>query len=165
MSHYRVGIGYDIHRLKKGRPLILGGIKIAHPMGLDGHSDADVLLHAIIDAILGAAGLPDIGFYFPPGEAKTKGIASREMLEKALLEARGRGFRVVNVDSVVITEQPKLAPHRDDIRNQLAGMLHVAIDAVQVKGKTNEGLDAVGAKKAIAAHAVVLIEQTSRSAS
>src|SRR5437764_1114379 len=135
---YRVGLGYDIHRLKKGRLLVLGGIKIPHPLGLDGHSDADVLLHAIIDALLGAAGLSDIGSYFPPGDPKTKGIPSRMMAEKALDEVERAGYRVVNVDSVVIAEAPKLAPHREAIREAIATLLKVDPDDVQEKGKTNE---------------------------
>src|SRR5665213_2468671 len=104
---FRVGIGYDIHRLKKGRPLLLGGIAIPHEKGLDGHSDADVLLHAITDALLGAAALPDIGFYFPPSKTSIKGIDSRIMLAKAFSEVQKKGFRVVNVDSIVIGEAPK----------------------------------------------------------
>src|SRR5436305_12633287 len=106
---YRIGIGYDIHRLKKGRPLMLGGIRIPFAMGLDGHSDADALLHAIIDALLGAAGLPDIGSYFPPGDPKTKGIPSARMLTKAVQEIEKQGHHVVNVDTVLATEALKIA--------------------------------------------------------
>jgi 2-C-methyl-D-erythritol 2,4-cyclodiphosphate synthase len=156
---YRVGIGYDIHRLKKGRPLFLGGVKVPFKLGLDGHSDADALLHAIIDAILGAAGLPDIGGYFPPGDPKTKNISSGRMLAKAVLEMGKKGYRVVNVDSVVIAEAPKLAPYRERIRQTLARWLNIPASAIQVKGKTHEGLDALGQGKAIAAHAVVLLQR------
>lgn len=158
MTAYRVGIGYDIHRFKKGRPLFLGGISIAHTHGLEGHSDADALLHAIIDALLGAAGLPDIGHYFPPGDPATKNIASAKMLERALQEVKKAGYRVGNVDSVVITEAPKLAPHREAIRKHIAGLLGVSATDVQVKGKTHEGLDSIGEGKALAAQAVVLLE-------
>lgn len=156
---YRIGIGYDIHRFKKGRPLMLGGVKIPFPQGLDGHSDADALLHAIIDAVLGAAGLPDIGSYFPPGDPKTKNIASERMLARAVQEARREGFRVVNVDSVVIAEAPKLSPYRDALRKSMARLLKLPVSAVSVKGKSNEGLDAIGKRRAIAAHAVVLLEK------
>jgi len=156
---FRIGLGYDIHRFKKGRPLLLGGIVIPHERGLDGHSDADVLLHAVTDALLGAAGLPDIGSYFPPGKAAIKGIASRAMLAKAMQEIRRKGFRVVNVDSVVIAESPKIGPYREAIRRSLAQSLSVSVADVQVKGKTNEGLDAVGKKQAMAAHAVVLLSK------
>src|SRR5258706_6527063 len=110
---FRVGMGYDIHRLKKGRPLWLGGVHIPFPKGLDGHSDADALLHAIIDALLGAAGLPDIGVYFPPGDPATKNIASARMVSRAVLEIEKQGYQVVNVDSVLIAEAPRLAPYRD----------------------------------------------------
>ena len=158
---YRVGIGYDIHRLKKGRPLFIGGVRIPHPRGLDGHSDADVLLHAIIDALLGAAGLPDIGCYFPPGDPATKNIPSRRMAAQAVQEIEKKGYRVVNVDSVLIAEAPRLAPYREIIRRTTARLLKVPAAAVQVKGKSHEGLDALGQGKAIAAHAVVLLQHAS----
>ncbi len=161
---YRIGIGYDIHRLKKGRPLMLGGVRIPFAMGLDGHSDADALLHAIIDALLGAAGLPDIGSYFPPGDPKTKNIPSGRMLAKAVQEIEKQGYRVVNVDTVLIAEAPRLAPYREAIRQATARYLKVPASAVQVKGKSNEGLDAVGQGKAIAAHAVVLLVKSHASA-
>jgi len=157
MSSLRVGIGYDIHRLVKGRPLWLGGIKIPFEMGLEGHSDADALLHAIIDAMLGAAALPDIGHYFPPSDPKIKNIASRAMLEKALSEVRRAGYRIGNVDSVVIAEAPKIAPYREAMRKTIAQWLGVSMSDVQVKGKTNEGLGDIGRGKAIAAQAVVLL--------
>ena len=159
MPTYRVGIGYDLHRFKKGRPLLIGGVRIPHDRGLDGHSDADVLLHAITDALLGAAALPDIGFYFPPTNAKIKGIDSRTMLAKAVSEIRKKGFRVENVDSIVIGEAPKISPHREAIRASVARVLKVPMSAVQVKGKTNEGLDAIGKRQALAAQAVVLLKK------
>ncbi len=157
-SKYRVGIGYDIHRFKKGRPLWLGGILIKDARGLDGHSDADALMHAIIDALLGAAGLPDIGHYFPPGDPKTKNIPSAAMLDRALSETYRRGYRVVNVDSTIVTEKPKIAPYRDAMRERIAKLLKISPLDVQVKGKTNEGLDAVGKGTALAAHAVILLQ-------
>ena len=154
---FRTGIGYDIHRLKPGRPLWLGGVRIPCEKGLDGHSDADALLHAITDALLGAAALPDIGHYFPPSDPAIKNIASAEMLAKAASEVRRLGFRIMNVDSVVVAEAPKIAPHREAMRKTIARLLGIAVPDVQVKGKTNEGLDAIGRGEAIAAHAVVLI--------
>src|ERR1035437_3758402 len=154
---HRIGIGYDIHRLKKGRPLWLGGVQIPFEKGLDGHSDADALLHAITDALLGAAALPDIGHYFPPTDPAIKNIASATMLAKAFSEVQRLGYRVANVDSVVIAEAPKLAPHRQAMREAIARLLKMSIEYVQVKGKTNEGLDAVGRGEAIAAQAVVLL--------
>ena len=156
---YRVGIGYDIHRLKKGRALFLGGVRIPFSQGLEGHSDADVLLHAIIDALLGAAGLPDIGHYFPPGDPATRGISSRKMLSKVVSELRRTGHRALNVDSVVVAEAPKVAPYREAMRRGIARALKIPPSDVQVKGKTNEGLGDIGAGRAIAAHAVVLLER------
>ena len=161
----RIGLGYDIHRLKKGRPLWLGGVHIPFAKGLDGHSDADALLHAITDALLGAAALPDIGHYFPPSESRFKGIASATMLARAVAEIRKKKFRVVNVDAVVIAEAPKVGPHRDAMRKTIAKILKVSIDAIQIKGKTNEGLDAIGRGEAIAAQAVVLLAPKQRGAS
>jgi 2-C-methyl-D-erythritol 2,4-cyclodiphosphate synthase len=154
----RVGIGYDIHRLKKGRPLWLGGVRIPHGKGLEGHSDADALLHAIIDALLGAAALPDIGHYFPPSDPDIKNIASRIMLAKAASEAARMGYRVANVDAVVIAEEPKMAPHRQAIRKNISRLLGIPVSSIQVKGKTNEGLGDIGRGNAIAVHAVVLLE-------
>jgi len=155
---FRTGIGYDIHRLTPGRPLWLGGVLIPYEKGLDGHSDADALLHAIIDALLGAAALPDIGHYFPPSDPNIKNIASATMLAKAVSEVRRIGYRLVNVDSVVIAEAPKIAPHREAMRKAIARLLGISASDVQVKGKSNEGLDAVGRGEAIAAQAVVLLE-------
>lgn len=160
MSSMRVGIGYDIHRLVKGRPLWLGGVKIPFSRGLEGHSDADALLHAVIDAVLGAAALPDIGHYFPPQDPTIKNIASSRMMAKAVFELERLGYRVVNVDSVVIAEEPKIASHRSAIRRNMARLLKIPESAVQVKGKTHEGLDSLGKKQAIAAQAVVLLEST-----
>jgi 2-C-methyl-D-erythritol 2,4-cyclodiphosphate synthase len=157
--NFRVGLGYDIHRLKKGIPLWLGGMKIPFDMGLEGHSDGDALLHAITDAILGAAALPDIGHYFPPSDPSIKGISSSVMLSKAVEEAGKAGFVIGNVDSVLITEAPKISPHRDAIRNKIAELLKISMSNVQVKGKTNEKLGDIGKGEAIAAQAVVLLRQ------
>ncbi len=155
----RVGLGYDIHRLKKGIPLMLGGVHIPFESGLEGHSDGDALLHAITDAILGAAALPDIGHYFPPTDSSIKGISSSVMLSKAVDEAHKAGFEIVNVDSVLIAEAPKIAPQREPIRKKIAELLKISISNVQVKGKTNEGLGDIGKGLAIAAHAVILLKK------
>ena len=154
---FRIGTGYDIHRLKKGRPLWLGGVQIPFEKGLDGHSDADALLHAITDALLGAAALPDIGHYFPPSDPSFKGIASATMLAKAVQELRRLGYRVVNVDSVLIAEAPRIAPFRDAMRKTIARILQIPASSVQIKGKTHEGLGDIGMGEAIAAQAVVLL--------
>lgn len=161
MTH-RIGIGYDIHRLKKGRPLWLGGVHLPFDMGLEGHSDADALLHAIIDALLGAAALPDIGTYFPPSDPSIKDISSHKMLAKALSEVRDKGFTIANIDTVVIAQVPKLSPYRDVMRATVAKLCGISKEQVQIKGKTNEGLDAVGKKQAIVAQAVVLLEASVR---
>lgn len=158
----RVGLGYDIHRLVKGRPLFLGGVRIPFEKGLQGHSDADALLHAITDALLGAAALHDIGYFFPPSDPKIKNISSTVMLTRAVKEVRATGYRVANVDSVVVAEAPKISTYRDAMRRNIAKVLGVPVTAVQVKGKTNEGLDAVGKKQAIAAHAVILLKKSKR---
>jgi 2-C-methyl-D-erythritol 2,4-cyclodiphosphate synthase len=156
----RVGTGYDAHRLQPGRDLILGGVRIDHPSGLEGHSDADVLTHAIIDAVLGAAGLGDIGQHFPAGDPQYKGISSLELLTRAVLLLTKAGYRIVNVDSTVIAEEPRLHPHVDAMRNQLAKCLAVDLAAVSVKATSPEGLGALGRKAGIAAQAVALIEAT-----
>src|ERR1051326_6079546 len=155
---FRIGLGYDIHRLKKGRPLWLGGILIPHDSGLDGHSDADALLHAIIDALLGAAALPDIGHYFPPSDPAIKDISSPVMLANALSEVRKQGYQVVNIDSVIIAEAPKIAPYREAMRKKISLLLGIPMKDIQIKGKTHEGLEAIGQGQAIAAQAVVLLE-------
>ena len=154
---FRVGIGYDIHRFKKGRPLWLGGVQVPFAKGLDGHSDADALLHAVIDALLGAAALPDIGHYFPPSDPSIKGIASSAMLAKAVQEIHRLGYRVANVDTVIIAEAPRLSPLRDAMRKTMARLLQIPASCIQIKGKTNEGLGEIGKGEAIAAHAVVLL--------
>ena len=153
----RSGIGYDLHRLVEGRPLIIGGVTIPFEKGALGHSDADVACHAATDAILGAASLGDIGSHFPDSEVRWKGADSIELLRHAAGLVRGAGFRIVNVDVVVVLERPKIAPHLRAIRERLAEALGISFDNVSVKGKTNEGVDAVGRGEAIAAHAVALV--------
>lgn len=153
----RVGQGYDIHALVAGRPLIIGGVEIAHDRGLLGHSDADVLLHAITDALLGAAGLGDIGRHFPDTDPAFKGANSRVLLAEAARRVRDAGWRVGNVDSTVIAQQPKLAPHIGAMCASIAEDLGIAVDAVNVKAKTNEKLGSLGRLEGIAAQAVVLL--------
>jgi len=159
-SRLRIGTGYDLHRLVGGRPLILGGVTIPFERGLAGHSDADVLSHAVTDAVLGAVSQGDIGRHFPDSDPQWKGASSLSMLEHAVFLARERGYVVGNVDAVVIAEHPRLAPYIDGIRLRLAGVLGVDIDCVSVKGKTNEGVGEIGRGEAIAVHAVaVLVKQ------
>jgi 2-C-methyl-D-erythritol 4-phosphate cytidylyltransferase/2-C-methyl-D-erythritol 2,4-cyclodiphosphate synthase len=153
----RVGTGYDLHRLVEGRPLLLGGIAIPSPRGALGHSDADVVCHAATDAILGAASLGDIGGHFPDSDQRWKDASSIDLLRQAVAVVHKAGFRVVNLDVVVILEMPKIAPHLLQIRTQLARVLEIVVERVSVKGKTNEGVDAVGRGEAIAAHAVALL--------
>ena len=155
----RVGIGYDLHPLVDGRPLILGGVRIDHGKGLDGHSDADVLTHAVIDALLGAAGLGDIGRLFPASDARYKDASSLDLLGTAVQAVRAAGFRVVNVDCTVIAQEPRLLPHIAAMQEKLAERL--GTEAVNVKGKSPEKLGAVGRGEGIAAQAVALIEQVS----
>ncbi len=154
---YRVGHGYDIHRLSPGRRLVLGGVHIPFDKGLEGHSDADCLTHAIADAILGAAGLPDIGHYFPDDDPATADIDSQKILERAVREAAKKGFRIENVDSMVIAESPILKPHISDMQTRLAKTLGIDADAVGIKATTNEKLGEIGRDEAIAASAVCLL--------
>ena len=153
----RIGNGYDIHRLVEGRPLILGGVTIPHVMGLLGHSDADVLTHAITDALLGAVSLGDIGTYFPPSDPQWAGADSLKLLDQVYQMVRDRDWEIVNIDSVVIAERPKLKPHIADMRSSLAQALNVAPEQVGVKATTNEKLGPTGREEGIAAHAVVLL--------
>lgn len=159
MAGIRVGNGYDMHRLVSDRPLILGGVQIDHELGLLGHSDADVLTHAIMDAMLGALSLGDIGLYFPPTDAQWAGADSIELLKQVNQLIGDRGWQISNLDSVVIAERPKLKPHIQAMRSRLAEALGIEPDRVGVKATTNEKLDATGAEQGIAAHAVVLLEQ------
>ena len=156
-SPVRVGLGYDIHRLVLGRKLILGGIEIPSEMGLDGHSDADALTHALADAVLGALALPDIGHFFPNTDPHCLGMDSQEILRRSVAEAKTRGYKIGNVDIAVIAEKPKLAPHIPKMKERLAATLGVTVEDVGLKATTNEGCDTIGAGKAIAAHAVVLL--------
>jgi 2-C-methyl-D-erythritol 2,4-cyclodiphosphate synthase len=155
----KVGLGYDIHRLSKGRDLYLGGIKISHPLGLVGHSDGDCLVHALIDALLGAAGEPDIGRLFPDTDPEFEGIRSTVLLAKVVSRLRRRGRRVVNVDVVVIAQAPKLASHIEAMKDALCPVLGVPRDNLGIKAKTNEGLGLIGRERAVACWAAVLVEE------
>ncbi|RPJ75376.1 MAG: 2-C-methyl-D-erythritol 2,4-cyclodiphosphate synthase [Acidobacteria bacterium] len=155
----RIGTGYDLHRLVEGRPLILGGVTIPFDRGLAGHSDADVLAHAITDAILGAASQGDIGLHFPDTDPRWHGASSLGLLAQAASLVRARGYAIVNVDASVIAERPKLGPHRAAMVASLASALGLPCEAVSVKAKTNEGVDATGRGEAIAVHAVALLEK------
>ena len=154
----RIGLGYDSHRFVEGRPLMLGGVEIPHDRGLKGHSDADVLIHALIDALLGAAALGDIGSHFPDTDPAFAGVDSAKLLEAVVAEIRGSGFRVGNVDATVVCETPRLRQHIDVIRRRLAELLGIDVSCVSVKGKTNERMDDVGACVGIAVHCIVLLE-------
>ena len=154
----RIGHGYDVHRLVEGRDLILGGVKIEHETGLLGHSDADVLLHAISDALLGAAALGDIGKLFPDSDPKYKGADSLQLLRKVGVHLFSAGYKIVNIDATVIAQAPKLAPHIREMRINSARTLDLDISDVSVKATTEEGLGFSGEKKGIAAHAVCLID-------
>jgi len=155
----KIGLGYDIHRLSKGRDLYLGGIKISHPLGLVGHSDGDCLVHALIDALLGAAGQPDVGRLFPDTDPEFEGIHSTVLLAKVVSRLRRRGRRVVNADVVVIAQAPKLASHIEAMKDALCPILGVPRDNLGIKAKTNEGLGLIGRERAVACWAVVLVEE------
>jgi 2-C-methyl-D-erythritol 2,4-cyclodiphosphate synthase len=157
---FRIGVGYDSHRFVEGRALVLGGERIPHTAGLKGHSDGDALCHAITDAILGAASRGDIGRHFPDTDPQYRGANSLELLRQARQVVRAAGYAVVNVDAVIITEQPKLAPHIDRMRATLATALEVAVDDVGVKGKTNEGMGEAGRGEGLVVHAVALLQRT-----
>lgn len=155
---YRTGIGYDIHRLVEERGLFIGGVEIPYIKGLLGHSDADVLLHAICDALLGACGESDIGELFPDTDARYQGISSRQLLKIVEGLIRERGFEIVNIDSVVIAQEPKLSPFKKNIKKSIAGILGIDEGCVNVKAKTNEGLGDIGAGEAIVSYATVLLK-------
>jgi len=154
---FRIGIGYDSHRFVEGRPLILGGVRIPYERGLVGHSDADAVCHAVTDAILGAANLGDIGKLFPDTDAAWKDADSVRLLETAVARVADAGYRVGNVDLVVICERPKIGPHADAMRAVLARALRTEPAVISIKGKTNEGVDATGRGEALAVHAVALL--------
>ncbi|MES2506764.1 MAG: 2-C-methyl-D-erythritol 2,4-cyclodiphosphate synthase [Verrucomicrobiota bacterium] len=155
----RVGIGYDVHPFEEGRPLILGGIEIPHTRGLKGHSDADVLCHAIADAVLGSLGLPDIGFYFPPTDASIEGICSLRILEKCAELAQEKGYVITNVDSTLIAEAPKVMKHAPAMKEKIAEALRIQPDQVGIKATTNERMGFVGREEGMAAMAVACVEK------
>ncbi|MBI4084208.1 MAG: 2-C-methyl-D-erythritol 2,4-cyclodiphosphate synthase [Candidatus Lambdaproteobacteria bacterium] len=154
----RVGTGYDVHRLVAGRPLVLGGVRIPHALGLLGHSDADALLHAVCDALLGAAALGDLGRHFPSGDPRYENADSRELLRTVVALLGAQGWRASNLDCTVVAERPRLAPYIEAMRDTLAGLLGLTRDRVSVKATTTEGLGYIGREEGIAAQAVVLIE-------
>lgn len=158
----RVGIGYDVHAFIPGRPLMLGGIRIPHPFGLAGHSDADVLIHAICDAILGAIAEGDIGVHFPDSNNNYKGMPSETILTFVRDIVKNRGYAIVNIDAVVVAEEPKIAPHREAIRENLARIVGIDTHAVSIKGKTTEGLGFAGRREGIEVHAIALVEKTAQ---
>jgi len=160
MRQIRVGIGYDIHRLEEGHRLILGGVEIPFEKGLLGWSDADVIVHAVIDALLGAAGLGDIGTWFPPGDQKYRSISSLILLQETRKTLIDQGWQIVNIDVSIVAEEPKLAPFIDKMRKQFAQTLGIEEQRIGLKATTSEGLGPVGRGEAIAAHAAALIEET-----
>lgn len=155
----RIGHGYDVHKLVEGRKCIIGGVDIPSAVGLLGHSDADVLLHAISDAILGAAAMGDIGKLFPDTDDKWKGADSLKLLEEVVRQVNGKGYRIVNIDSTILAQAPKMAPHIIEMRENIAKACNISVDDVSVKATTEEGLGFTGAKEGIAAHSVCLIEK------
>jgi len=157
LGEYRIGLGTDIHALKSGRKLMLAGVEVPHTQGLVGHTDADIVIHAVIDAILGALGASDIGEWFPDNEEVTKGIASHLLLNKVMVHVKERGYQIVNVDIIIHAEAPRLSPHKDAMRNRLAEIMMIATDQCNIKAKTEEGFDAVGQKKAMRSQAIILL--------
>ena len=155
----RIGHGYDVHRLKEGRDLIIGGVKIPHHHGLDGHSDADVLLHAVMDALLGAAALRDIGYHFPDTDMRYKGADSRMLLRTVREKVTQAGYRISNVDVTMIAQQPKLKPHIPQMMENIAADLQIGADRVNVKATTEEHLGFTGALEGLRCHAVCLLEE------
>src|SRR5438093_6657549 len=157
MTDVRVGVGFDAHELADGVPLVLGGVALDHPRGLAGHSDGDVLAHALIDAVLGAAGLEDIGSRFPSDDPRLAGARSLDLLREVWRDVHGAGWELVNADCVLVGEQPRLALHRDEMRRRLAGALGVGPERVTVRATTTDGLGFTGRGEGLAAHAVALI--------
>ena len=155
----RIGHGYDVHKLVEGRDLILGGVKIEHSLGLLGHSDADVLLHAVSDALLGAAGLGDIGKHFPDTDPKYKGADSLKLLEVVAQRVREAGYRVSNIDVTMIAQKPKLRPHIEKMEQNIAAAVGVDVSRINVKATTEEGLGFTGTGEGMACHAVCLLEE------
>ncbi len=156
---YRVGTGFDVHRLVPGRPCVLGGVAFDHPAGPEGHSDGDAVLHAITDAVLGAAGMPDIGTLFPDDDERWRGADSKKLLRLALEPVLNAGWKVANVDVVVVTEGPRIAPQRDAMCASIARLLRIDPGAVNVKGKSVEGLGALAGGAGIAVQAACLLER------
>ena len=159
MSNIRIGLGYDLHRTTPGRPLVLANITIPHTQGLDGHSDADVVLHALIDALTGAAGLPDVGQLFPNTDPQYKNIDSAKLLAATMKEFAKTGYHILNTDIIILAQKPKLAPHKPAMIKRLAELLQISESQINIKGKTGESVDAIGEEKAIACHCVILIEK------
>jgi 2-C-methyl-D-erythritol 2,4-cyclodiphosphate synthase len=156
---FRIGIGHDTHRLAEGRPLVLGGVRVESDRGAEGHSDADALAHALTDAILGALCEGDIGVHFPDHDPQWKDADSLTLLARVVWLAEQRGYQIVNADSTVIIERPRLRPYIQQMRERLAQVLAIDADCISVKAKTGEGLDAVGEGRAVTAHAVVLLQK------
>ena len=154
----RVGIGYDVHALRTGRKLFIGGVDVPHPKGLEGHSDADVLMHAICDAILGALGELDIGHFFPNADPRWRGAPSRVFLEEAARQAAARGGKIVNIDATVIAQEPKLSPHLSAMKENVAAALAVSVQQIGIKATTNEHLGFLGREEGIAAMAVASVD-------
>ena len=159
MTNLRVGHGYDVHRLTTGRALVLGGVTVPYDRGLDGHSDADVLVHAVMDALLGAAAAGDIGKLFPDSDEAFRGISSMELLRRVKAHLDSVSYSVVNVDATIVAQAPKLAPYREEMRQNIADALGIDVVQVSVKATTEEHLGFTGSGEGIAAHAVVLIER------
>lgn len=155
---YRIGQGYDLHQLVERRKLILGGVEIPHKTGLLGHSDADVLIHAIMDALLGALALGDIGKHFPPSDEKYKGISSVLLLSHVKNLIEEKGYEIVNIDSTILAQQPKMLPHIEKMRQNIAQTLELDIDRISVKATTTENLDSIGEERAIASEAICLLK-------
>jgi 2-C-methyl-D-erythritol 2,4-cyclodiphosphate synthase len=160
MGDLRVGTGFDVHAFAPGRPLVLGGVTVPHESGLAGHSDADVLVHALMDAIVGALREGDIGKLFPDTDPAYAGISSIELLRRVGELAASRGYRLLDADTVLVLERPKIAPYREAMREQMAGALGVAVDRIGVKATTTEGLGFTGREEGVAAHAIVLMERS-----
>ena len=156
-ASYRVGFGYDVHRLVEGRPLILGGVEVPFERGLEGHSDADVLLHTVIDAILGAAGMGDIGTHFPSSDPTIKGISSIDMLQRVMQIVGAEGWRIENIDGTIVAQRPRLSPHTPRMKAAIAEALNIDPARVNVKSKTTDGLGFTGTGKGMAAYCVAML--------
>lgn len=158
----RIGIGYDVHALAEGRRLVLGGIEIDHPLGCLGHSDSDVLIHAIMDAILGACALDDIGMHFPDNDMAYKDIASTLLLEQVIGKTNEAGYRIVNCDNIIIMQRPKVSPYKQRMRERLSGIMKIDISQISIKATTTEGLGFCGRGEGVAAQSAVLLEKRTR---